>query len=160
MPGVSVPGVGVLAPGSQPVSGAGLGLAVLVTGVLLVLGLGWAARRLLGLPVGTLRVIVAGFIGAGVAQGLGSGLRTTERGHAVTFFTVDIAVPVLVAMVFIVVTEVLVPTGSVPGVVELPSTRVMRLAMRCASIAVRLCARMSMSMPMTRPWPIASSRLA
>jgi ubiquinone biosynthesis protein len=109
----------VLAAGSQPVSGAALGLTVLVTGVLLVLGLGWAARRLLGLPVGVLRVIVAGFIGAGVAQALGSGLRTTQRGHVATFFTVDIAVPVLVAMVFIVVTEVLVPTGTVPGVVEL-----------------------------------------
>ena len=30
----------------------------------------------------------------------------------------------------------------------------------CASMAARLCLRMSMSTPMTRPWPIASNRLA
>jgi hypothetical protein len=53
---------------SAPVSGLGLTLAVLVTSVALVLGLGWAARRLLGLPVGVLRVLIAGLIGFGVSE--------------------------------------------------------------------------------------------
>jgi ubiquinone biosynthesis protein len=97
-------------------------IAVLVTGVLLVLGLGWAARRLLGLPVGALRALVAGLIGAGVAQGLGSGLRTTQRGHAALSFTALLGVPVIVAMIFIVVSEALVPSGSMPGALEMART--------------------------------------
>jgi ubiquinone biosynthesis protein len=93
--------------------------ALLVTGLLLILGLGWAARRLLGLPVGVLRTLIAGLIGAAVAQGLGSGLQTTQRGHEATFFTLVLAVPLLVAMVFIVVSEALVPSGTMPGAVEM-----------------------------------------
>jgi hypothetical protein len=52
---------------SAPVSGLGFTVAVLVTSVALVLGLGWAARRLLGLPVGAPRVLIAGVIGFGVS---------------------------------------------------------------------------------------------
>jgi len=50
--------------------------------------------------------------------------------------------------------------ASVPGAEELPWISVMRAASGCASIAMRLCLRMSISTPMTRPWPIASNRLA
>ena len=94
-------------------------IAVLVTAVLLVLGLGWAARRLLGLPVGLLRALLAGLIGAAVAQGLGSGLRTSQRGHEALSFTALLGVPVIVAMIFIVVSEALVPSGTMPGVLEM-----------------------------------------
>jgi ubiquinone biosynthesis protein len=94
-------------------------VALVISAVLLVLGLGWAARRLLGLPVGTVRALVAGLIGAAVGQGLSTGLQTTQRGHAATFFTTILGVPVLVAMVFIVVSEVLVPSGTVPGALEM-----------------------------------------
>jgi ubiquinone biosynthesis protein len=110
----------MLAASSAQVHLNGLGnAAVAVSGLLLILALGWAARRLLGLPVGTLRTLVAGLIGAAVAQGLDNGLQTTQRGHQATFFTVVLGVPVLVAMVFIVVSEALVPAGTMPGPVEL-----------------------------------------
>ena len=82
---------------SAPVSGLGFSVAVLVTSVALVLGLGWAARRLLGLPVGTLRVLIAGVIGLGVSILLGRSLRTTPNGHLAAFFTVPLGVPLIVA---------------------------------------------------------------
>jgi ubiquinone biosynthesis protein len=93
--------------------------ALAISAVLLVLGLGWAARRLLGLPVGLMRTLAAGVIGGAVAQGVASGLHTTQRGHEATFFTVILGVPVLVAMVFIVVSEALVPSGTMPGGLEM-----------------------------------------
>src|ERR1700728_156522 len=94
-------------------------VALVISGWLLILALGWAARRLLGLPVGTVRTLVAGLIGAAVAQGLANGLQTTQRGHEATFFTTVLGVPLLVAMVFIVVSEALVPSGTMPGVLEM-----------------------------------------
>jgi ubiquinone biosynthesis protein len=110
----------MLAAGAEQVHLNALGTAALVvSAVLLVLGLGWAARRLLGLPVGAMRALVAGLIGAAVANAVATGLRTTQRGHEATFVTVMLAVPVLVAMVFIVVSEALVPSGTMPGVLEM-----------------------------------------
>ncbi len=94
-------------------------VALLVSALLLVLGLGWAARRLLGLPVGTVRALVAGVVGAGVSEALASGLKTSQRGHEATFVTTVLGVPVLVAMIFIVVSEALVPSGTMPGALEM-----------------------------------------
>ena len=104
---------------SAPVSGLGLTVAVLVTSVALVLGLGWAARRLLGLPVGALRVLIAGLIGFGVSELFGRSVRTVQAGHLAAFFTVLLGVPVIVAMIFIVVAEALVPTGTAPYPAEM-----------------------------------------
>ena len=46
-----------------------------------------------------------------------------------------------------------------PASIEEPSIIVMRLNIGCASMATRLCARMSMSTPMTRPSPPSSSSI-
>jgi ubiquinone biosynthesis protein len=53
----------MLAAQSSPVSGIVFAATVLVTSVALVAGLAWAARRLLGLPVGALRALTAGLLG-------------------------------------------------------------------------------------------------
>ena len=53
----------MLASGSVPVNGVVLTLLVLVTSIALVAGLAWASRRLLGLPVGALRALIAGLLG-------------------------------------------------------------------------------------------------
>ena len=49
---------------------------------------------------------------------------------------------------------------TVSGEVELPSTRVMKGQRKWASIALRLCSRMVMSIPITRPLPRVLHRLA
>ena len=86
---------------------------VLAASVVLVAVLAWVSRRLLGLPVGTLRAVIAGLVGFVAALIVGQALRATESGHLAAFFSVALGVPLIVAMIFIVAAEALVPTG--PG---------------------------------------------
>jgi ubiquinone biosynthesis protein len=108
----------MLAAGSVPVNGAILTLLVLVTSIALVAGLAWASRRLLGLPVGALRALVAGLFGFAAAEILVRTLRPVESGHVAAFLTVVLGVPLIVAMIFIVAAEALVPSGTVPQPVD------------------------------------------
>jgi len=78
----------MLAAQSSSVSGIVFAVAVLATSIVLVAGLAWASRQLLGLPVGTLRAFIAGLLGFVVAYLLGRSLRVAQPGHEVAFFTV------------------------------------------------------------------------
>ena len=109
----------MLAAQSSPVSGFVFVVAVLAISIVLVAGLAWASRRLLGLPVGALRALIAALLGFAAALILGSALRADQPRHAGAFFTVVLGVPLIVAMVFIVTAEVLVPSGTVPQPLEL-----------------------------------------
>src|SRR5690348_14785098 len=95
----------MLAAGSVPVNGVVLTLLVLVTSIALVAGLAWVSRRLLGLPVGTLRALIAGLLGFAAAEILVRTLRPVESGHVAAFLTVVLGVPLIVAMIFIVGAE-------------------------------------------------------
>ncbi|MFZ0187908.1 MAG: AarF/UbiB family protein [Streptosporangiaceae bacterium] len=108
----------MLAAQSSPVSGIVFVVAVLATSIVLVAALAWASRQLLGLPVGTLRALIAGLLGFVAAYLLGGSLQAAQPGHAVAFFTVVLGVPLIVAMIFIVAAEALVPSGTGPGPVE------------------------------------------
>jgi ubiquinone biosynthesis protein len=108
----------VLAAGSPPVSGLVFTVAVLATSMALVAALAWAARRLLGLSVGVLRALMAGLLGFATAVLLGRALRAAQPGHEVAFLSVALGVPLIVAMIFLVAAEALVPTGTGPGPVE------------------------------------------
>ena len=100
-------------------SGIVFAAVVLVTSVVLVAGLAWVARRAVGLPVGALRALIAGLLGYAAALGLGALLRATQPGHPAAFITVALGVPLIVAMIFIVAAEVLVPSGTAPQPVGL-----------------------------------------
>jgi ubiquinone biosynthesis protein len=108
----------MLAAGSVPVNGVILTLLVLITSIALVAGLAWASRRLLGLPVGALRALIAGLLGFATAELLVRTLRPVESGHVAAFLTVVLGVPLIVAMIFIVAAEALVPSGTVPQPVD------------------------------------------
>jgi ubiquinone biosynthesis protein len=108
----------VLAADLAPVNGIVLTLTVLVTSIALVAGLAWASRRLLGLPVGTVRALAAGLLGFAAAEAFGRSLQP-QSGHVAAFFTVALGVPLIVAMIFLVVAEALVPSGTAPGPVEM-----------------------------------------
>ena len=108
----------MLAAGSVPENGVILTLLVLVTSIALVAGLAWASRRLLGLPVGALRALIAGLLGFAAAEILVRTLRPVESGHVAAFLTVVLGVPLIVAMIFIVAAEALVPSGTVPQPVD------------------------------------------
>jgi ubiquinone biosynthesis protein len=103
---------------SSPVSGVVFAVTVLATSMALVAGLAWASRRLLGLPVGAVRTLVAGLLGFVAAYLIGRSLRAVEPGHLPAFFTVALGVPLVVSLLFLVAAEVLVPTGTVPQPVE------------------------------------------
>jgi len=108
----------MLAAQSSSVSGIVFVVAVLATSIVVVAALAWISRQLLGLPVGTLRALIAGLLGFVAAYLLGRSLQAAVPGHAVAFFTVVFGVPLIVAMIFIVGAEALVPTGTGPGPVE------------------------------------------
>src|SRR5689334_25163071 len=109
----------MLAGASSQLSGLAFAAIVLVTSTVLVAGLAWASRRLLGLPVGALRALIAGVLGFIAAELLGRSLRAAQPGHAAAFVTVVLGVPLVVAMLFIVLAEVLVPSGTLPQPEEL-----------------------------------------
>jgi ubiquinone biosynthesis protein len=109
----------MLAAGAAPVSGVVLAFTVLVTSVALVAGLAWASRQLLGAPVGMVRALIAGVLGFAAAVGITQLLQPVQSsGHVAAFITVALGVPLIVAMIFIVVAEALVPTGTWPQPVE------------------------------------------
>ncbi len=109
----------MLAAQSSPVSGIVFAVAVLATSMALVAGLAWASRRVLGLPVGVLRALIAGLLGFVAAYLLGRSLRAAQPGHLAAFFTVALGVPLIVAMIFLVAAEALVPSGTGPQPVEM-----------------------------------------
>jgi ubiquinone biosynthesis protein len=109
----------MLAAEASQVNGVVFVVAVLATSTVLVAVLAWAARRLLGLPVGALRTLIAALLGFAAAWILGNWLRAAQPGHTVAFLTVALGVPLVVAMAFLVAAEVLVPSGSLPQPVEL-----------------------------------------
>lgn len=88
---------------------------------LTVLVYAFAARRLLGLPFSLIRTLIAGLIAFLVAQPIivaVGGSTVTGRGNALPglwFVLLGAAIALLVGMVFLVVAEALLPTGSLPG---------------------------------------------
>src|SRR5215467_10837707 len=109
----------MLAAQSSPVSGIVFVVAVLATSMAVVAVLAWASRQLLGVPVGALRALTAGLLGFAAAYLLGRALHAAQPGHTVAFLTVALGVPLIVAMVYLVAAEALVPGGTLPQPVEL-----------------------------------------
>src|SRR5215831_18488062 len=109
----------MLAAQSSPVTAIAFAVVVLATSTAIVAGLAWAARRLLGLPVGALRALIAGLLGFLAAYLLSRSLRAAQPGHQVAFITVAVGVPLIVAMVFIVAAEALVSSGMLPQPLEM-----------------------------------------
>jgi ubiquinone biosynthesis protein len=106
-------------------------LAVALTAVLILLSVAaivgafaLLARRLLGLRFGLVRLLLAGLVGFAVvgpiAQAVaGSMPATGTAATPVWFLILAGAAALVVAMVFLVVAEALVPSGSLPGPLEL-----------------------------------------
>jgi ubiquinone biosynthesis protein len=105
-------------------------LAIALTAVLIVVsvvaivgGFALLARRLLGMRFGVVRLLVAGLLGFAVAgpiaRAILGAVPTTEG--AVTplwFLVLTSASALVVAMIFLVIAEALVPSGSLPGPLE------------------------------------------
>jgi ubiquinone biosynthesis protein len=105
-------------------------LAIVLTAVLIVLTvagmvgvLAALARRLLGLRFGIVRLVTAGLLGFAVAGPIARAVSVAvpATGQPITplwFLILAGACALVVAMVFLVVAEALVPSGSLPGPLE------------------------------------------
>ncbi|MGI8696318.1 MAG: ABC1 kinase family protein [Mycobacteriales bacterium] len=85
-------------------------LITIVTVVLVVAAFVGVSRRLLGFPVGILRALTAAALAIVVASALNRGALARPA-----YLPIEIGVAVVVAMTFLVIAEVLVPTGSLPS---------------------------------------------
>jgi ubiquinone biosynthesis protein len=105
-------------------------LAVALTAVLILVSVAaivgafaLLARRLLGLRFGLVRLLLAGLVGFAVAgpiaQPLAGSLQGGGKVTPLWFLLLGGAAALVVAMVFLVVAEALVPSGSLPGPLEL-----------------------------------------
>ena len=95
-------------------------LLILLTVVAIVGAFAVLARRLLGLRFGVVRLLLAGLVGFAVVGPIAraiTGSVSSEGGVAtpVWFLILTGAGALVVAMVFLVVAEALVPSGSLPG---------------------------------------------
>jgi ubiquinone biosynthesis protein len=87
-------------------------VVTVVTGSVLFIGLAVSARRLLGLQFGVLRTVLAGLVGS--AAWLIFGLTIQRPQHRpLVLTTVQIGIALLAAMVFLVLAEAVLPSGSV-----------------------------------------------
>ena len=90
-------------------------------------------RRLLGVRVGLVRTVLAGvlalLITTPILQAMApAGPDSVEGGTAILLFVTAIVIAALLAMAALVILEVLLPTGSLPGPVELWRGTVRRVA--------------------------------
>ncbi|KJS52920.1 ubiquinone biosynthesis protein UbiB [Streptomyces rubellomurinus subsp. indigoferus] len=90
-------------------------IAALATGV----------RRLLGLRIGRTRAILTALVGLAAAAVIGAAMGDSRRGPMVT---VQISLAVLAAMMFLALSEVVLPSGSISGVVRWPQAFRRRLS--------------------------------
>jgi ubiquinone biosynthesis protein len=105
-------------------------LAIALTAVLIVAttaaivgGFAVIARRLLGMRFGLVRLLLAGLLGFAVAGPIARavlGTVSTSEGAVtpVWFLILTSAAALVVAMIFLVIAEALVPSGSLPGPLE------------------------------------------
>src|ERR671931_211054 len=97
-------------------------LLVMASSLAMTIAFALVARRLLGLRFGLVRMLLAGALALTVLGPISSSvLRSTATERSVTplwFLILALAAALLVAMVFLVVAEALVPSGSLPGPLE------------------------------------------
>ncbi|MEO6826845.1 MAG: AarF/UbiB family protein [Microbacteriaceae bacterium] len=91
----------------------GLLLALLVT-VLFIALLISLMRRLLGVRVGMVRIVVAGIVGLAVQVTFEARFIWGQPHSALALIPIQLGIIVMVTMVFLVIAELVLPTGSIP----------------------------------------------
>ncbi|MFD7257561.1 ABC1 kinase family protein [Streptomyces sp. NPDC059874] len=92
---------------------------------LTVAALSVGARRLLGLRIGKVRAALTGLVGMGASALIGAAMGEARRGALIS---VQLGLTVLAAVGFLALSEVLVPSGSLAGVVRWPQAIRRRVA--------------------------------
>ena len=93
------------------------------TMVVTVLLFGAVIRRLLGVRVGVIRTVLAAVLAIWIAdrilQALTSGREPADTGTALLLLLLSVCCASLIAMIVLVIAEVILPDGSLPGPIEL-----------------------------------------
>ncbi|MFJ4283510.1 ABC1 kinase family protein [Streptomyces massasporeus] len=98
-------------------STAALVLLAALSLTVFVAGLTSGARRLLGIEVGKGRAVATGAVGLATGSAVSYPLRDVQP---LALITLEIGLSLLVSMVFLAATEVLLPSGTVRGLVRFP----------------------------------------
>ncbi len=102
-----------------------LNLLLVLSLLLMVLGFGTVIRRLLGVRLGLVRTVLAAVLALFVARPLVNAMlprpaeAAEDPGTAMLYLFLAVCCASLVAMVVLVIAEVIVPDGSLPGPIEL-----------------------------------------
>ena len=100
----------------------------LISGLVMIALFGVVIRRLLGVRIGTIRTVVAAFVALTIVpyavQAMpGSPSEPAPRGgEFVVYVALSVGIATVAAMLLLVIAEILVPTGSAPGPLELVRT--------------------------------------
>lgn len=86
---------------------------MVVSTVIAMLVIGALSRRLLGVRVGVIRIIIAGILGLGAEVGFESQYVWGEASYSPAIIPIQLAIILFTAIAFLVVAELLVPQGSV-----------------------------------------------
>ncbi|AMB60430.1 ABC1 kinase family protein [Microterricola viridarii] len=89
-------------------------VAVGIATLLLMLVLGGVARRILGVRIGATRLVLAGILGLGAELGFESRFVWGQLEYSLALLPLQIGIVLFVAVAFLVLAEIVVPTGSVP----------------------------------------------
>jgi ubiquinone biosynthesis protein len=137
-----------------------LNSALVAFGVALtILVFAFGVRRLLGLRLAPVRTLLAGLIAFFSAQPIVSAIGGPSVGSGAPvlpglwFVLLGVVIALLVGMIFLVVSEALVPSGSLPGPVYL-ARALRRQAGRTRRYAQTELARLQDDAPQV-PWPVS-----
>ncbi|MBM7831556.1 ubiquinone biosynthesis protein [Agromyces cerinus] len=89
-------------------------IGVAIVTILFMMLLAGISRRFLGVQVGTGRIIVAGIVALGAELGFESRFVWTEGGATLALVPIQLGIIVLVAIGFLVIAELIVPSGTMP----------------------------------------------
>lgn len=104
--------------------------------------IGVFVRRVLGVRVGTVRVIIAGFVGLGAELGFESQVVWRGGQYSPALIPIQLGIILLVAVAFLVVLEIALPQGSIPRIDQwIPGLRRALGRARRYSQLVRLAVR-------------------
>lgn len=115
----------------------GLGATFLVLFLVIIV-----VRRLIGVQVGTTRIVLAGIVSLAAEVAFEARFVWTQPSYALAFAPIQIGVVVITAMVFLLVAEIILPQGSLPPISSwIPALRSQRARARRYSEITRIAVK-------------------
>ena len=99
-------------------------------------------RRLVGVEVGAIRIVLAGLVALAAEVGFEATFVWTQPSYALAFAPIQIGIVVITAMLFLVLAEIILPQGSLPPMSSwIPTLRAQRARARRYSEITRIAVK-------------------